>query len=267
MFRSGTYQSGFAPRDFEPAYPGLWRGCVGAWAPCLGPTGVTILDWSGNRRHGTLTNMTMSSAWTPKQGPYSLLFDASNDHITMPVPVTAASDLTWSIWANLNSVASYGEIMSGQSDLHELRFASDLGTFDVAWNFPATGWRTNGGPTVVAGTWYHVALSVTGAGATNLYVNGKSVATSTSDHSTTDTAMYIGRRTSSLYFNGWLDDWRVYNRVLNGNEVRLLSTRRGIAYEPALRRGHSPLQATGGIFPHHTRRWFSGGLISMNGGV
>lgn len=48
---------------------------------------------------------------------------------------------------------------------------------------------------------------------------------------------------SGLYYftNVRMDDLRIYNRVLSNNEIRLLATRRGIAYEMAPRRRSSVL--------------------------
>lgn len=56
MILPGRYANGFAPRDGQPLYPELWKGCVGAWNPGLGVTGLTLRDQSGFGRHGTLTN-------------------------------------------------------------------------------------------------------------------------------------------------------------------------------------------------------------------
>jgi hypothetical protein len=53
-----TYQSGFyAPGRGTAKYPELWRGCVGAWNPGLGNTGlscgtgaVTAEQWDADWR-------------------------------------------------------------------------------------------------------------------------------------------------------------------------------------------------------------------------
>jgi len=63
MILPGTYQNGFAPRDGEPLFPELWDGCVGAWNPGLGPSGLTLRDWSPYKNHGTLTNMDAGTDW------------------------------------------------------------------------------------------------------------------------------------------------------------------------------------------------------------
>ena len=76
MILPASYSNGFAPRDGQPLYPELWRGCVGAWCPSLGPTGLTLRDWSGFGNHGTLTNMDPGTDWVLSGGRYALDFDA-----------------------------------------------------------------------------------------------------------------------------------------------------------------------------------------------
>ena len=63
----------FATHD-ESIVPELWDGVIGAWAPCLGPTGSRLHDMSRRGNWGTLTNMTSTSAWGVYQGQYALDF-------------------------------------------------------------------------------------------------------------------------------------------------------------------------------------------------
>jgi hypothetical protein len=68
-----TYQSGFyAPGRGTAKYPELWDGCVGAWNPGLGNTGLVLRDWSGNQNNGTLTN---GPTWGVSDGRQALDFE------------------------------------------------------------------------------------------------------------------------------------------------------------------------------------------------
>jgi hypothetical protein len=68
-----SYQSGFyAPGRGVAKHPELWRGCVGAWNPGLGNTGLSLRDWSGNQNNGTLTN---GPTWGVSDGRQALDFD------------------------------------------------------------------------------------------------------------------------------------------------------------------------------------------------
>ena len=65
----------FATHD-ESAFPELWDGVVGAWAPCLGPTGLRLHDHSRRSNWGTLTNMDNATDWVVNDGQYALdIFD------------------------------------------------------------------------------------------------------------------------------------------------------------------------------------------------
>jgi hypothetical protein len=79
MILPGTYANGFAPRDGEPLFPELWRGCVGAWNPGLGPTGTRLYDWSAFKNHGTLTNITAQNCWKISEGQHAMEFVSSTD--------------------------------------------------------------------------------------------------------------------------------------------------------------------------------------------
>ena len=68
----------------ESAFPELWEGAVGAWAPCLGPTGLRLHDFSMRQNWGTLTNMDAATDWVVDGGQYGLDFDNANDFINLP---------------------------------------------------------------------------------------------------------------------------------------------------------------------------------------
>jgi hypothetical protein len=55
----------------ESAYPELWDGVVGAWAPCLGPTGNILIDHGLPRNHGNGSGLTLASAWSADAITYS----------------------------------------------------------------------------------------------------------------------------------------------------------------------------------------------------
>ena len=80
------------------------------------------------------------------------------------------------------------------------------------------------------------------------YVDGIEVGNASNagygDLSSTQT-LQLGRYPAASSFAGNLDDVRVYNRLLSGWEIKLLATRRGIAYEMASRRRSSVQVVTG----------------------
>ena len=113
MILPGSYANGFAPRDGQPLYPELWRGCVGAWNPGLGPTGLTLRDWSGFGNHGTLTNMELDTDWTPSQGKWSLALDGTNESVLCGGGTFfQLQTLTLSSWCSSTSSGTFRSIIS-----------------------------------------------------------------------------------------------------------------------------------------------------------
>ena len=231
----GSYHNGFAPRDGIPLYPSLWRGCVGAWAPCLGPTGVTLRDWSAYKNHGTLTNMDPGTDFVLSGGPYSLDFDGTNDYVTVPdASQLNFTDwqLTVSCWANIRSVSLFPYLItkSGSNTTHHYGLAVN----NSQHRFLVGGSEVNESYTPTSGVWVHYAGTCNGT-TMSLYRNGALRATGTR----TLTQTYSGALTfgtlfwNNNYVNGQIDDIRIYNRALNANEIAVLASRRGIAYDLA----------------------------------
>ena len=244
MILPASYSNGFAPRDGQPLYPELWRNCVSAWNPCLGPSGLTLRDWSGFGNHGTLTNMDAASDWVPSQGRYALDFDGSNDRVA--VANNPAFNLTNAVsvsaWIyQTGGVAVSGVIVSKRSGFNatgipfELVSQALVASWRVVGN---TNFSSANGGSITLGQWMHLCGTWDGA-TRRTYLNGVQVASAATTGTITNnsTAVSMGTLPSGTDpFFGNLDDIRVYSRSLSANEVRLLATRRGIAYELAPRR-------------------------------
>lgn len=247
----GSYSNGFAPRDFQPRYPSLWTGCIGAWAPCLGVTSGVVRDWSNYQRHGALTNMTLSDSWVINGGRYALSFDATNDFVNCGT-IDSGSVYCISAWARANDFTSRVIISNYNAGAnrvqYDLRMGSSAGTgrFEIFYQ-DASGFRNGLGPVNLStGVWYHVAWinSANSDAGQSLYVNGipQSLSFSNSGTPGVPTTGFgntsIGRAGDSTFgpFSGMIDDVRLYNRALTANEVTLLASGRGISYEPRIRR-------------------------------
>jgi hypothetical protein len=245
MILPGSYASGFAPRDGRPLYPEVWRGCVGAWAPCLGPTGLTLRDWSGRQNNGTLTNMDAGTDWVPSQGRYALDFDGSNDYVRTtgfgPLStLTHNTAFTVSLWFRSAILTSFRNLaikrIAGSATAFNM-FTSGTGiTFS---QFDGSTDRTSGVVgSLVTSRWYHAALVSTGSGLIG-YLDGVQIGSSTtslspsanSDGITLGHDPILGR-----YFAGNIDDVRVDLMALSQQQIWLLASRRGIGYELAPRR-------------------------------
>lgn len=236
MTRRASYRRGLAPRDAAPQFPQLWQGCVGAWCPSLGPTGLLLQDWSGLKRPATLTGIDPAADWQASAGQHALSFDGTDNRAaTEAYDPNITNTATLSLWMMLRSTSGSSKFVtlwsaSGSSD-YSTGFALNALTtaLFVYWN-SASPQISVTAPSLNA--WHHVCL-VNLNGAMTLYLDGKSAATGTSGGAISGAKRFQfgGTTNNAFHVDGMLDDLRWYNRGLTANEALLLSTRRGIAYD------------------------------------
>lgn len=255
MILPASYSNGFAPRDGSPLYPSLWKGCVGAWAPCLGPTGLTLRDWSGFGGHGALTNFTAATAYAVSGGKQSLYWDGTNgQYVNVSIAGTKFSfgkaALSLSMWANVVSVSGVFPFQIIKSDYiaggSTVNYALGINNGQIRFLQCAT--ELNVSHTVNTG-WHHYCGTSDGA-TMRLYLDGVQVASGASPASANTEQPYLilgGLRPGGDAWIGYEDDPRVYARTLSPNEIRLLASRRGIAYELAPRRRSRAAVITSGF--------------------
>jgi hypothetical protein len=248
MILPASYNNGFAPRDGMPLYPELWRGCVGAWNPGLGPTGLTLRDWSGRGNHGTLTNMDPGTDLVATDKSYALDFDGSNDYVDMGASGSALINSlpffvsAWIKPVNVSGGTSgfQGVVCSDQSG-GPMFFRLRSGAIQFSYDENAVSFVAGG--TVANGSWQHIAGMADGS-TYKVYLNGSLVGSKTAAVSpiTSANKLVLGvdfTFVSGRNFNGQMLDVRIYHRVVSENEIRILASRRGIAYEMAPRRRSS----------------------------
>ena len=238
-----SYQLGYARSAGESAYPGLWKGVVGAWFPCLGPTGGTVFDISGYGNHGTLTGMALDTDWVIAQDRYALDFDGSNDEVNVdgvqPL-ISGGSELFLSAWVKLRSYGVVGtayirtimgDDVSALDGTVNFRVGLDGtdGNKDKLYGHITTGVRDSivGTSVLALNTWYHVALSWKQNGRKKLYLNGVEEADGAADTNPIDAdpsgTLFIGDdETRSRNWDGQISGVSISNRVPSPNEVRLL---------------------------------------------
>jgi len=233
-----SYSNGFAPRDGSPRYPELWRGCVGAWNPGLGPSGLTLRDNSGFGNHGTLTN---GPTWVASQGKYAMNFDHLDDVVVVSDKAIwdfSGRPFSVSCWCKSNLASDY-MILVSKTTMGNFGWALGVYASKVFLQINTT--YTEAGGTVSTNKWHHV---VGVWNTTTLFIHLDGILTQSKAATTLTneaTALRIGDLGSSSIapMNGDLDDVRIYNRALSPDEIRTLATRPGIAYEMAPRRRSS----------------------------
>ena len=237
MILPGSYANGFAPRDGAPGHPELWRGCIGAWAPCLGPTGLTLRDWSGRANHGTLTNMDPSLKWGPSGGKYALAFDGSNDSVDISKSIvpTGSASKTVCLWFKSDTTLFYAG-----SETAYGRFAVEIESSKLNFNYFSQSAVHS--TTLVASRWYHAAIVYTAASTSvTVYLDGVPQTSVISgvvalNTGTTTTTRFGVFNTGTLPFNGAIAELQIFDRVLHANEVAKLASRIGVMHEMFTRR-------------------------------
>ena len=247
-----TYQSGFyAPGRGTAKYPELWDGCVGAWNPGLGNTGLSLRDWSGNQNNGTLTN---GPTWDVSGGQQALSFDGVNDYVSATPSLNGLSQFSLSMWVKAGSASdgyfSYGISSSYTTDIFLYANAGVLniqvnngtdGAGTVAYTPNASVWRYitvvfDGGQT---GNIARLKMFVDGVQQILAYGYTVPAVTASPVSPVAWIGHYKSSPTSPWPLLGHITDTRVYNRALSLNEIRTLAQRPGVAYELAPRKFYS----------------------------
>lgn len=194
----------------------LYRGCVGHWI-MTDNGGLTLYDVSKFENHGTLTG---GPTWGIGQFGPAISFDGSNDYVD--VGVKASLDvlpyLTVTCWVKRGS-NGYGTVFekgniadgyfyyAGSSVVKPRLYIGPL--FLDATNF------------ISATEWSHLAVSYDGVTVKH-YLNGigNGSGTVANDNNATAVAFLIGTNgLGSEYWNGFIDDMRVFNRPLAEDEI------------------------------------------------
>jgi hypothetical protein len=189
-------------------------GLVGAWGFNEG-TGTTLGDSSGNGRTGTITGAT----WTTGRFGQALNFtgsalvDLGDLDLTGPFTVMAwmqtRSLYTGTCGSLVMKARDYGfELCSGQ-------LAAKIAS-GTAWSAAVTQPLTSADLNV----WKHVALTYDGT-TLRFYLGGVLINTAAGAHTTNNNPLLLGRWTpESEYWNGLIDEMRIYNRALTQAEVQ-----------------------------------------------
>jgi fibronectin type 3 domain-containing protein len=194
-------------------------------------TGSTVTDLSGNNLNGTL----VGAKWTT-QGKYgnALSFNGSTDYVDLgnPTALQLTGSMTIEAWVkSAANPADDGQIVAKSNDSAGWQFKTspDTGphTFGVGVS-PGSGSRVQRYSAARSlNTWYHVAGVYNATARTlDIYVNGTLnnvtlSGTVPASQGNANVNVNIGRRAggSGYYFNGIIDEIRIYNRSLSQSEI------------------------------------------------
>lgn len=220
-------------------YPQLWDNCIGAWCPSQGQTGAELRDYSGYALHGQSTSGT---TWEAKDSGYSLSLSSSYVSIPNFINVYPTRNITVSLWYRSRTAPTnpyYTSAILSNSSLASPYPGFDIrGVSATEYNIAiAIGGSNN---TYALGAlslnaWVHIAFTYDGTNCRTSR-NGSLYATTAASGSIdvpTTTSLRVGDNPAFTprYFDGHVDDIRIYSRALSQGEVATLASRRGIAYE------------------------------------
>ena len=192
-------------------------------------TGTTWTDLSGSSNTGTLVNGVGFSA----ANSGSLIFDGSNDYISIPNSATlqVADVFTVNMWINAASLANRCGIFTtrnaNSSGCWQLETGiASGGTGRIAVTGIGTWIWESSNNVIQINNWYNLCFVKPGNGLQGLmYVNGNlltpAVTTNGYIISNNNDAKEIGRGTvgTSQYFSGQISKTALYNRALSATEV------------------------------------------------
>ncbi|MDO8682773.1 MAG: LamG domain-containing protein [Armatimonadota bacterium] len=220
----------------------LSRGLVGHWIMNENGSGI-LYDISGNGNNGTLTS---GPTWTQGQFGPALNFDGGDDYVNVG-DINALDGLA--------ALSVSGRFRFNNVSTNYVHYL-DKSNSSNGWTFQTGGIDIGsaGGPLVIIGAgigfplgyinssvlianvWVTLCFVYDGAGATNadrlkIYVNGVPAALNFSGTippimTASAANLTLAQPTSNMlddaYFDGQIDDVRVYNRVLTGDEIKRL---------------------------------------------
>ena len=210
------------------------------WAFSTAPVPDLVHRYSFDETGGTtVADSTGGVGWSgvlPAGGTFSNgqlnLASTSSQYVSLPVGiVNGLTNVTVETWVKLNSTATWTRIFDFGDDTTSYMFLTPQNGSTSRLRFGITTSGAGGempidGPFALSvGVWQHLAVTLKGNMGI-LYLNGVPVGTNSSmtinPSSLGNTANnYIGKSQYSAdpYFNGSIDEFRVYSRALSAREV------------------------------------------------
>lgn len=213
-------------------------GLVGYWS-FDDARGSTATDFSGSSNDGTLTNMDPGSDWVSGKLGTALRFDGGDDHVDIGERDEKLSQNAWTVaaWVKPSKLEDWNNIVgAAQPNGSYLRpggyisidASGNLRDYDGSWLI------SNG--TIPKDKWSFVVFQYESNNTYKMYINGE-LDTTFNDVNSANHAngvfymKHIGKFGAGVgrYFDGKIDEVRVYDRALSSSEVKDLYNAGGYA--------------------------------------
>ena len=211
-------------------HPSLFRnvelaGLVGYW-PCDEMMGGTVADKSGHSHDGIFQG---NAKWAEGRIGGALDLDGQGSYVLIQdeAELNLKNEITIACWVNIRSVtADWMPFITKSNDSWRLSTGpnQDAG-FHLGLNNQPSGARVTTQWPGTLGEWHHVTATY-GSDTMRLYVDGKLWAEEYYAGAITPNSspVTIGANLPNLYYDGLIDEVRVYNHALSADEVETLAS-------------------------------------------
>jgi hypothetical protein len=194
----------------------------------LGENATKAVDASRNGKNGTILGGAVYTSSGKYGGAYT--FDGINDYINFSGRATSVTD-NWALsaWIKPALLPQFSFAVYNGNDAGGYGFGisngAGLSGSVLTGLYGAVAYINSGYTFASANTWYHVVM-VRASGTTYFYVNGIQVSTSAPlPPNAPNDRLTIGNQMDpsnnpTRYFNGTIDEVRIYNRSLSADEVK-----------------------------------------------
>ena len=194
-------------------------------------SGTSAADSSGNGHTGTLVGGA-SRAVGKKGNAVSL--DGSTGYVSLPNDIVAdVSDFTIAAWVYWNAVKNWERVFdfgsgTGRYMMLTPRANNGLARFAITLNGGSGEQDIYGNVALPTGQWAHVAVTLSGNVGT-LYLNGAAIGSNTAMsfapfrvESTSQNWLGRSQFSADPYFNGLIDEFRIYRNALSAEQIAAL---------------------------------------------
>jgi hypothetical protein len=213
-----------------------------AYYPLDEGSGTTVIDCSGHGVNGTMLTAVPDGGWTTGHRGGALRIDGQQSLgcIELGFKLAPAGPFTIAAWVNVASFpansggAGYivGKTKSPTTAGWRLAAGNSTGTFVISATAAPGGdvsYILSESSAVTAGTWLHIAAVFVPNGNLDVYLGGALSRSSGNVGAPLDdpasTARLGCRSDGSGYFDGALDEVRIYGRALDATEIAALAAK------------------------------------------
>jgi hypothetical protein len=202
-----------------------------AYLPFSEASGTTASDASGNGNNGTLVG---SVSHVAGRSGNAIALDGTSGYVSLPNDIVLnLSDFTIAAWVYCNTNTSEQRVFDFGSGIGRYMMLSPNGggvlRFAITLDLYYGEINLKGSAPLPIGRWQHLAVTLSASTAT-LYLNGNAISTVTNvpfapwrlGHTGQN---WIGRSQypGDPYFNGMIEDFRLYNGAMSADQVAALA--------------------------------------------